>query len=943
MAFYTATTFSGHSMRMMIRFNHLLMLAVMGAAACGRGTPPAATDLPAIPFEKYTLANGLEVILSEDHRLPLVAVDVWYHAGPANQPHGRTGFAHLFEHMMFQGSKHVPGDSHFRLLDAAGATTVNGTTNLDRTNYFQTLPSNHLELALWLESDRMGYLLDTIDQRALANQQDVVRNERREVIENRPYGLVNEAVYRLLFPEGHPYHASVMGSHADIQAARLEDVKAFFKQFYRPNNASLAIAGDFDAAAAKALVEKYFGSLSRGPEVPRPFVEPPRLTAERREVVPDRIQLPRVYVAWVTPSFFKPGDAEADVAAHALGGGNSSRLYRSLVYEKQIAQDVVAFQLSLALGSTFQIIATVRPGRTIQEVEAAIHEEIDRFRQTGPEPIEVERATNTFETSMLQGLEVLGGFGGVADTLNLFNHYVGDPGHLPAYIDAHRKVTPTGVKTFAESYLAPSARVVVHAVPGTPESAPAVPAPVVAAGPGARPEAVNPDEPWRATAPPPGPPRAASLPTPRAFTLANGLTVIYHARPGLPVASASLVLKSGGDANPVDRTGLANFTAAMLDQGTSSRDAPAIAADVARIGASLEATSSKDSTAITAASLTRHFSAALDLLADVSLRPAFPPAEVERVRTSRLASLQAMRQDPNQVAVVSALAALFGPVHPYGYVELGTRESVERTTRDDLAAYWKRHFVPANAALVVSGPLDEAALRPVVEPAFGGWPAGPVQPVTLGPPRRAPSRVIVVDAPGAPQTELVVATIGPPRSTPDYPAVVVMNAALGGLASSRLNVNLREKHGYSYGAGSQFVFRKHPGPFWVASAVRTDATAPAVAEILKEVRRMGQAPLSGDELDTAREASARALPADFETTGNTVWALASLFIYGLGLDYYAVLPPAIRAVSADAVQKAAATYLDPDQMVVVAVGDRARIEPGLRKLNLGRLEVQAPR
>ncbi len=931
-------------MRMMSRHTGILvLLALAGAGACRREAPPEAAALPAIPFEKYTLSNGLEVILSEDHRLPLVAVDVWYHAGPANQPPGRTGFAHLFEHMMFQGSKHVPGDAHFRLLDAAGATTVNGTTNLDRTNYFQTLPSNHLELGLWLESDRMGYLLDTIDQRALSNQQDVVRNERREVIENRPYGLVNEAVYRLLFPAGHPYHTSVMGSHADIQAARLDDVKTFFKQFYRPNNASLAIAGDFDPAATKALVEKYFGTLSRGPDVPRPSVEPPRHTAEQRAVVADRIQLPRVYMAWVTPSFFKPGDAEADVAASALGGGNSSRLYRSLVYDKQIAQDVVAFQLSQALGSTFQIVATVRPGRTVQEVEAAIHEEVERFRQTGPEPIEVERATNTFETSMLQGLEVLGGFGGVADTLNLFNHYVGDPGHLPAYVDAHRKVTPAAVKTFAEAYLAPSARVVIHAVPGPPEPAPAVPAPRAVAGRDAGPEAVNPDEAWRANQPPPGPPRTASLPTPRAFTLPNGLTVVYHARPGLPVASASLLLKSGGDANPVDRTGLANFTAAMLDQGTTSRDAPTIAADVARLGASLQATSSKDSTAISVASLARHFSAALGLLADVSLRPTFPQAEVDRVRASRLASLQAMRQDPAQVGVVSAVAALFGPVHPYGYVELGTRESVERTTRDDLAAFWTRHFVPANAALVVSGPMDETALRPIVEQIFGGWPAGPVRPVTPGPPRRSPARIILIDAPGSPQTELVVATIGPPRSTPDYAAVVVMNAALGGLASSRLNVNLREEHGYSYGAGSQFVFRKHPGPFWVTSAVRTDATAPAVTEILKEVRRMRQTPLSADELETAREAIARALPADFETTANTVWALGSLFIYGLGLDYYAELPPAIRAVSAEAVQKAAAAYLDPDQMVVVAVGDRARIEPALRKLNLGRLEVEAPR
>ncbi len=920
-------------------------LVLVALAGCGRSSPTGAVgDLPKIAFEKYSLPNGLDVILSEDHRRPLVAVDVWYHVGPANEPAGRTGFAHLFEHMMFQGSKHVPGDSHFKFLEAAGGTTVNGTTNFDRTNYFQTLPSNQLELGLWLESDRMGYLLDTVDERKLANQQDVVRNERRQSIENRPYGIVEEVLFQQLFPEGHPYHARTMGSHADIQAARLGDIKSFFKQFYTPNNASLAIVGDFDTASVKRLVEKYFGTLKRGPDVPKAVVQTPAITAERRVVVNDRIRLPRVYVTWITPPFFKPGDTEADMAANALGGGNSSRLYRKLVYEKQIAQDVAAFQLSLALGSTFQIVATVRPGHTPQEVEAAIHDEVERFRQGGPDVREVEQARNMFETSMLQGLEVLGGFGGVADTLNMFNHYVADPGYLPTYLDEHRKVTPASVKAFAQQHLAPTARVVVHAVAGTPDlGAPVPPAPPVKAAPGTGAESVNAEEAWRAKPPAAGPTRVATLPTPASFTLANGLTVIYQVRAGLPVASASLVLKSGGDANPVDRSGLANFAAAMLDQGTSSRDALAIASDVAHLGASLDASSTKDSTAVTVASLTGNFSAAMDLLADVCLRPSFPEAEVDRLRASRQASLVATRQNPGSVAAIAAVAALFGPVHPYGYIELGMPGAVRMTTREDLTAFWTRHFVPGNAALVVAGPLDEAALRPVVERAFGGWAAGAAPVTSIGAPRTTSARVIIIDAPGAPQTELLVATIGPPRSTPDYPAVIVMNAALGGLFSSRINLNLREEHGYSYGAGSQFIFRKHPGPFWVGAAVRTDATAPAVAEILKEVRRMREAPVSADELAVARDSIARGLPSDFETNSSTVSALGGLFVYGLGADYYTKLPPAVLAVTPEAVQKAATTYLDPGRMIVVAVGDRAKIEPGLKKLNLGPLEVQAPR
>ncbi len=372
------------------------------------------------------------MILSEDHRLPLVAVDVWYHVGPANEAAGRTGFAHLFEHMMFQGSKHVPGDSHFRLLEEAGATDVNGTTGFDRTNYFETLPADEYELGLWLESDRMGYLLDTMDELKLANQQDVVRNERRQTHENTPYGMVDEQLHHMLFPKGHPYYANVIGSHADIQAAKLDDVKNFFKQYYAPNNASLAIVGDFDPTAMKTAVEKYFGPLKRGPAVPPVSVTTPPITAEKRATVPDRVELSRVYMAWLTPPFFKPGDADADAAANILGGGPSSRLYKSLVYDKQIAQDVSAFQASAALASTFEIIATVRPGHTPEEVEAAINEQLDEFRHEGPDAQEVERARNTFETQMLQGLESLGGFGGVADTLNMFNQYVGDPGTSPS-------------------------------------------------------------------------------------------------------------------------------------------------------------------------------------------------------------------------------------------------------------------------------------------------------------------------------------------------------------------------------------------------------------------------------------------------------------------------------------------------------------------------------
>src|SRR5687768_1915990 len=376
----------------MKRISALMLMVLVSVLSLGAQAPER--DIPKLDIEKYTLPNGLEVILSEDHRVPLVGVDLWYHVGPAHEAPGRTGFAHLFEHMMFQGSKHIESDAHFKLLAGAGATGINGTTGFDRTNYFETMPSNQLELALWLESDRMGYLLETVDQAKLSNQQDVVRNERRQSFENRPYGVVEEAMFQALFPKGHPYHGMVIGSHADIQAAKLDDVREFFRQYYAPNNATIAIAGDIDKPATKKLIEKYFGTLKRGPAVPPVNVKTEPITSERRLVVEDRVELPRIYMAWITPPFFKEGDADADIAASILGQGRVSRLYKKLEYEKQIAQNVTAYQYSTMLGSIFAIEATARPGKTLKELEAVINEEIELLRTKGATSAEVDRARN---------------------------------------------------------------------------------------------------------------------------------------------------------------------------------------------------------------------------------------------------------------------------------------------------------------------------------------------------------------------------------------------------------------------------------------------------------------------------------------------------------------------------------------------------------------------
>jgi zinc protease len=905
-------------------------------------TKQAALEVPALKFEKYKLDNGLEVIFSEDHRLPMVAVNLWYHVGPANELPGRTGFAHLFEHMMFEGSKHVPGNTHFHLLEAAGASDINGTTDFDRTNYFETLPANQLELALWLESDRMGYLPDQLDQANLSNQQDVVRNERRQSLENSPYGIVEEGLYHQLFPKEHPYYGEVIGSHADIQSAKLEDVRNFFKLYYAPNNASLAIVGDFNPAKARELVEKYFGPLKRGEEVPKIKAHTPAIASERRAVVQDNVQLPRVYLAWLTSPIYKPGDAEADLAATVLGGGKSSRLYKKLVYEKQIALDVSVNQQSLMLGSVFEVQATAKPGVKPEELEKAIDGELAAFSKTGPTAEELARARNVIETQIIERLETLGGFGGVADRLNRYNHFLGTPDFLAADIGRYESASIEAVQAFAQGQLGKNQRAVVYGVPGKQDLGAEVPTPKAEQkGAGkAGGEAVNTEAEWRKEQPKPGPAGMLHLPVPEQFKLANGLKVLYTERPGLPVVAASLVIKAGNGENPVERPGLASMTARMLQQGTKSRSALQIADRAADLGAALGTRSSTDSSSVSAQSLSRSFPEALELLADVALHPSFPQAEIERVRSERLAALVQEKDEGFAVALRVAATALYGAHHTYGFPDSGTADSIKAISRDDLAHFWEQNYFPNDAALIVTGNIKLSALKPLVEKYFGEWKAGKPAAPANGAPETTAARLILVDKAGAPQTTLVCFSGGLARSTPDYVPVEVMNTDLGGLFSSRINMNLREQHGYTYGAGSFFNYHRSPGLFAAYSEVRTDVTAPATAEIFNELRRMRDTVMTPAELLLSKDSIARSLPGRFERGTDASGTFAELFTYDLPLDYYAKFPDAVNAVTAEQAQAVAQKYVLPEKIIVVAVGDRSKIEEDMKKLNLGKMEIR---
>jgi zinc protease len=924
-----------------------IALSIPASYAAPGGQAPKAvlaehlSHAPEIRYERYKLANGLEVLLHEDHKLPIVGVDIWYHVGPVKERAGRTGFAHLFEHMMFEGSKHVGEKAHIKYLEAAGATDINGTTSFDRTNYFETVPANQLETALWLESDRMGFLLDTLDRAKLTNQRDVVRNEKRQG-EGRPYGIVDEEMYHLLFQKEHPYFAAVMGSHADIEAARLGDIREFFTQYYAPNNATIAIAGDYDPATIRQLIEKYFGPIPQGPAVTvTPVVTPP-ITAERRKVVTDTVQLPKVILAWLSAPAFKPGDADADIAAHVLGAGKSSRMYRELVYKQQIAQSATCDNDSESLASTFECQLIAKPGVTPEKLEAEAEKVVDGFADSGPKPEEVEWARNKIETGLISGLQWLGGFGGVADQLNYYNQYTGDPGYLPKDLARYDAVTTASVQQYAKTTLGKDQRVVVWGVPGKKvlDDVPRSPDDTdanVKISPQHTPE-FEAAQAWRATAPQPGPERPLVLPKPTVFTLDNGLTVYLVERHALPIVSVQLLTLAGGDANPPGQPGLAGITASMLTEGTAKRSAEEIAGEASLLGTDLRSSSDTDGARLGISLLSKHVGRGMELLADSMEHPAFPSSDLERIRANRLTSLLQQQDNPIQLALRAGELNLFGAANPYGYDALGTAASLHAITRDEIAAFHDAHYGPRTSLLELTGDVTPPEARKLAEETLGRWTSNAVLVTPPQPPAPPERKILLIDKPGSPQTALLAFGVGLPRNSPDYAAATVMNTMLGGLFSSRINMNLREEHGYTYGAFSFFRYYRGTGPFIAGAQVRSDVTAPAVEQLFKELDGIHTKPLTDAELRLAKDSIIRSLPGDFESAGSVNEHLADLWLFNLPQDYYAKLPAQISGVTSADAQAAAAKYIHPDNLLVIAVGDKSKIESGLKDLKLGPVE-----
>lgn len=904
----------------------LILVSIMTTTALAQ----RGEQLPPIKVTEYKLKNGLRVILHEDRSTPIVAVNVWYHVGSKNEVVGRTGFAHLFEHMMFQGSKNYNAD-YFMPLQEAGAN-INGSTSSDRTNYYQVLPSNFLELALFMEADRMGNLLEAMTQEKLDNQRDVVKNERRQRIDNQPYGTVGEKIGAIMYPQGHPYNWSVIGSMEDLSAASMEDVKSFFRQYYVPNNASLVIAGDFDPKRARAWVEKYFGPIAKGADVTRPNPAMPKLVQETRVSMEDTVPLSRLYMVWHTVPQGHKDDAALDILGSILSAGRGSRLQSNLVYEKQLTQTIGAGNGSREIAGQFQVTATARPGKTLEEIEKEINAELERIKQTLPTADEIARALNRIESQSIFGLQTVLG---KAEALNRNATFFGKPDVFQQQLDEYRRVTPADIQRVASTYLT-SNRLIMSVVPRKGE-APRRPAATegdantsTSTG-SADKKKVEPDT---SKLPKPGANPKFTLPAIQKQKLSNGLEVWMVRQAELPIVSMNMVFKTGATFEPAEKNGVASMTATLLDSGTKTRSALDISNQLQAIGANVNAGSGWDSANVSMQTLTRHLDQALDIYSDVIVNPVFPDQELESIRARSLVGFRQRRANPNAISGVVYDRILYGAAHPYGRQLSGTENTIKALTRNDLVGFYEANYRPNNAVLIVVGDVDGKTLTPKLEKAFAGWKSGTIPNGSL--PNMQPlqkTAIYLVDRPNAAQSVVSIGHVGVDRGSPDFFPLQVMNSILGGQFTSRINLNLREDKGYTYGARSSFSMRRGAGPFTASADVQTAVTKESVAEFMKELSGIrGAVPVTQKELEYSKQSLIRRYPSSFETNGQISGQLSNLVIYGLPDSYFNDYISKINSVTLADVNRVANKYLTPDRMAIVVVGDRKVIEPGLKQL-----------
>jgi zinc protease len=807
-------------------------------AVAATGHPLRAQE---IETEKYQLPNGMIVILHEDHSVPVACVNTWYYVASKDEAPGRSGFAHLFEHLMFMGTERVPGGEFDQIMEAGGGWN-NATTSKDRTNYFSTGPAELLPTLLWLDADRLEELDQAMTQEKLDKQRDVVRNERRQTSENRPYGRAELRIQEMMYPVGHPYQHTVIGSHEDLEAATVDDVKNFFGTYYVPSNASLVVAGDFDPNTIKPIINSLFGTLPRGSDVVHAEAKSVTLTEVKRLTMTDNVQFPRVYMAFHSPAKYETGDAEMELAAAILADGISSRLYQELVYTNKLAVDVSAYQYGQLLGSLFITEVTGRGDVSLDTLEQGMDRALAKFASEGPSREELERQKAKVEYAAMSRLQsVLA----KADQMNEYQFFFGEPNSFKRDLDRYQNATVKSVRQWAAKVLTPDARLVLRVIPELKID-------------GANPRDARPTI---GTAPP-----FAPL-LPESFSLSNGITVHHWQRSELPLVAVTAMFPRGTTSDPAEKAGLTELTAEMLDEGAGELGAIEFADALDALGATFRSDAGYETTMVDLSVLARNIGPALDLFADAIERPRFVEKEWRRVHDLHVQELHRSLDEPTYVAATVGMRTYYGADHPYGRPSGGTMESASLVTLDDVKSFHQRAYRPSLAILFVAGDLTANEAKQQLERAFGGWhePTG----VTALPepgfptlPRQA-LRVVFVDRPDAVQSVIQFIMPGPKYGDPLRPKLNLLNTILGGSFTSRLNQNLREEHGYTYGAGSSYQMNPSVGHFTASSSVRADVTGASLKEFLKEFAKIRGGDVTSEESSKARSSQRMRLMQSF--------------------------------------------------------------------------------
>ena len=873
--------------------------------------------------DSFKLDNGLTVIVHEDKKVPMVAVNVWYHVGSKNEKPGKTGFAHLFEHLMFNGTENY-NNEYFEPFEKIGSTDQNGTTNSDRTNYFQNVPTNALDLALWMESDRMGHLLGVVDQEKLDEQRGVVQNEKRQG-ENQPYGKAFTAISESAFPKGHPYSWTTIGSMDDLDAASLEDVQDWFKTYYGPNNAVLALAGDIDLETAKIKVAKYFADIPSGPPLVKPEKWIAKRSEEKREIMFDDVPQARIYKIWNVPERDTEEAAHFDLASSVLVGGKNSPLYKELVYEQQIATSVSSFYYDREIAGMFFIVADVVAGVDPAKVEAAMDDVMTNFIKRGPNPKLLKAEKTKLLAGFIRGIQRIGGFGGKSDLLATCQTYTGNPGCFQenaAFMDA---VTPSKMKaTFAKW------------IDDTPY--------VLTILPTDKYEVAQTDLDRSAGVPYPTEKVEFQFPKLQTATLSNGAIVVLAQRKGVPLVELNFQFNFGYAQENNDELGYTNFMMDMLNEGTKKYSSLEFDQILDSLGSNIGFGSGLDSSFVSISSLKDNLDETLDLAKEAVMYPTFPLDEIERIKKQTLAAFKREEFRPASIAFRNIGNLLYGQDHPYGKLLIGSgvSETITSLTQSDLSSIHKRTLNPKNLTFVVAGDISLDEITQTLEKKFGSWNADISSPLKdLSNVELPDTRIVyLIDKPNAQQSYIVAGQLLPPTATAEEIELNYMNYAIGGSFTSRLNMNLREDKSWSYGVRTRLGDAKGQRAMLVTAPVQTDKTSESMAEIVKEYSDyLTTNPITEDELAKGKASKTLKLPGRFETLGALKGGVSNIVTYNRDLDYLNQLPALLDQPSLTQIQAKAQKYIKPNQWTWLIVGDLSKIEEPIRALNLGEIRV----